>query len=117
MPLLIYSLLRVAMFVAAGGLLWLAGLRGWLLVLAAIVVAALVSFLALPRQANAAAGVVAGTVERRQGRIDRATGADGDVEDALLDADGEGSPAPGAASPDGAAGTGPAPGAGEGGQR
>ncbi|MEO6578696.1 MAG: DUF4229 domain-containing protein [Candidatus Limnocylindria bacterium] len=58
---LVYSLGRMAIFLAAAGLLALVGLRSWLLVLAALVVSMPLSYFVLrgPRLAFAA------TVERR----------------------------------------------------
>lgn len=102
MPLLLYTLLRLAMFAAVYLLLAFVGFRGWLLIIGALIIAALLSYLVLPRQANAAAGVLEDKVGDREGRIDRSIAVDEDIEDALLDesprqADGETRPgAPGA---------------------
>lgn len=87
MPILRYTLLRLAMLAGAFALLWLLGFRGWLLAVVAVVVAALVSFLALPRHANDAAAVIA---RRREGKggpsaVDQAIAEDEAEEDALLD--------------------------------
>ncbi|MEE6282558.1 DUF4229 domain-containing protein [Georgenia sunbinii] len=85
MPVLIYTLLRIAMFVAVYLVLGFVGFRGWLLIVVAVVVAALLSFLLLPRHANAAAGVIADRVGDRPSRIDQSIEVDQDVEDAILD--------------------------------
>ncbi|WP_324649500.1 DUF4229 domain-containing protein [Georgenia sp. H159] len=87
MPILRYTLLRLAVLAGAFALLWLLGFRGWLLAVVAVVVAALVSFLALPRHANEAAAVIA---RRREGRgaprtVDKDIADDEAEEDALLD--------------------------------
>lgn len=89
MPILRYTLLRLAVLAGSVALLWLLGFRGLLLAAVAVVVAALVSFLALPRHANDAAAVIA---RRRAGRepsaMDQAIAEDEAEEDALLDGDG-----------------------------
>lgn len=56
MPLLVYTLLRVLLVVASGGVLYLLGMRGLLLVVVAVVVGALLSYLLLsgPRKAAVA---------------------------------------------------------------
>lgn len=58
MPILTYTLARLGLFALALGVLYLIGLRGWLLVLVALVVAALASYIALPKLRNDAAGKV-----------------------------------------------------------
>lgn len=87
MPLLIYTLLRLALFGAAVGLLYLAGLRGWLLPIVAVVVALAVSYLTLSKPRDAATRWMAGRAERRA--AERAafpkTDADAAHEDAQLD--------------------------------
>jgi len=55
MPVIIYSVLRLGLFLAALVGLWLAGMGGWLLVLVAAVVAWAVSYAVLGRQRDAAA--------------------------------------------------------------
>lgn len=87
MPILRYTLLRLVMIAGCLAVLWLLGLRGWLLAVVAIVVAALLSFLLLPRQAGEAAAVIAARRERRPdaGAVDRAIAQDDAEEDALLD--------------------------------
>lgn len=57
MAIVRYTLLRLAVLAGALLLFWLLGVRGLLLPLVALIVAALVSFLLLPRHADAAAGV------------------------------------------------------------
>lgn len=64
MPLFVYTLLRVLLVVAAGGLLYLAGLRGLLLVAVAIVVGALLSFLLLKGPRDRAAATLQKISER-----------------------------------------------------
>jgi hypothetical protein len=64
-PLLIYSLLRLALFGAALGLLYLAGLRGWLLPIVAVVVALTLSYLTLTKPRDAATRWIAARADRR----------------------------------------------------
>lgn len=84
MPLVVYTLLRLGLLGVALLLGYVLGLRSWLLVVVAVVVAALVSYLALPRQRAAAAAVLAA---RRGARVRRPR-PDGDaaLEDAVDDA-------------------------------
>lgn len=92
MPLVIYTVLRLGIFAGAIGLGYLAGLRGLLLLLLAVVVAFAVSYLALPRQKDAAAAWLAERAQRRadakgggkQG-IDRVIDEDAAAEDAAFD--------------------------------
>ncbi|HLV04835.1 DUF4229 domain-containing protein [uncultured Georgenia sp.] len=83
MPIVRYTLLRLAVLAVVLGLLWLVGVRGWLLPLLAVVVAALVSFLVLPKQAGEAAQVLARKRERKP--VEDAIAQDAAEEDALLD--------------------------------
>ncbi len=93
MPLLVYTLLRIALVIAAGGVLYLLGLRGLLLVGLAVVVGALLSYVLLPAQRRDAAGALQSIAEREP----RASTPDADAraEDAELDAVDEGGSAVG----------------------
>ena len=51
-----YAVLRLLMLITVGGVLYLIGLRDWLLLLAAFLISAVVSYFAFVRQRNAAAG-------------------------------------------------------------
>lgn len=66
MPFLIYSALRIALIVLVGVVLYLVGMRGWLLGVVAVLVALLVSYLALSRPREAAALYIANRRTRRQ---------------------------------------------------
>jgi len=83
-PLVMYTVWRILLFVAALGAGYLLGLRSWLLVLVAAVVAFAVSYLALARPREAAARWLA---EREQRRKDgsAARDADTDYEDSVVD--------------------------------
>ena len=86
-PLLIYTLLRLALFGAALGLLYVAGLRGWLLPIVAVVVALAVSYLTLRTPRDAAARWMAGRADRRAAEraVFPKTDADAAHEDAQVD--------------------------------
>jgi hypothetical protein len=77
--LLVYSALRLAVLAAALGLGWLLGLRSWLLVLVAAVIAALASYVFLRGPRDAAAADLAARARARA--ADRADD-DAAVEDA-----------------------------------
>ncbi|RPF27441.1 DUF4229 domain-containing protein [Georgenia muralis] len=89
MRLVVYSLLRLLMVLAAAGVLYLVGLRSWALWAAAIVVAALVSYVVLGRQRAAAAAVLAAHDPTRGAtdRLARAGESDAAYEDSVLDAE------------------------------
>lgn len=86
-PLLTYTLLRLALFGATLGLLYLVGLRGWLLPIVAVVVALAVSYLTLSKPREAATRWMAGRAERRAAGRVAAPKVDADAahEDAQLD--------------------------------
>ena len=81
MPIITYTLARLGMFALALAALFLAGLRGWLLVLVALAIAALISYIALPQLRNSAAG----TVERIATRSHREKRTEADREDEFID--------------------------------
>ncbi|MBF0686523.1 MAG: DUF4229 domain-containing protein [Cellulomonas sp.] len=68
MPVVIYSLLRAALFLAATGLLWWAGMQSWLAPVLAAVIAWGLSYVLLPRQRDAAALHLAQRGEQRRAR-------------------------------------------------
>ncbi|TDE91701.1 DUF4229 domain-containing protein [Occultella glacieicola] len=84
MALLIYSVLRILLVVAAGAVLYLLGLRSWLLVLAAVLVGAGLSYVLLEGPRRKAADAVAA---RRAGgdRFSRALADEAAEEDAEAD--------------------------------
>jgi hypothetical protein len=61
-----YAVLRVAMLVTVGGVLALVGMRGWLLLLTAVLVSAVLSFFVFARQREAAARNLEASLARRQ---------------------------------------------------
>ncbi|MGB8021623.1 MAG: DUF4229 domain-containing protein [Candidatus Nanopelagicales bacterium] len=58
-----YTMLRFAMFVAVGAVLYVIGIRGWLLLILAVLVSGIVSFFTLMRQRDAAAANLEHTVQ------------------------------------------------------
>ncbi|MBD8079488.1 DUF4229 domain-containing protein [Cellulosimicrobium arenosum] len=89
MPLVVYSVLRLLLFAAALGVLWMLQMRGWLLVLVAAAIAFMVSYLALRGPREAAAVYLAERAEhsRRTGeRFSREIEDDAALEDAAVDA-------------------------------
>jgi hypothetical protein len=103
-PFIIYSVLRLALIVAVGLLLYLVGMRGWLLGVVAVLVALLVSYLALRRQREAAALYLATRRSDRQAsgvrlseRLDRDNAAEDDAVDGSTRVTAAGRPVQGAA--------------------
>ncbi len=95
-----YTVLRLLLFAAALGVGYVAGLRSWLLLLVAIVVAFAVSYVLLAKQKDAAASWIAERAERRRSGdegLAKVIGEDAAAEDSAFDA---GEPA-GTEHPDG----------------
>lgn len=89
MPFVVYSLLRLAIFVGALGVLAYAGMRGWLLVIVAALAAFFISYLALRRPRERAAVYLADRAEQRKSsgeRFSREIEDDAAREDAAADA-------------------------------
>ena len=88
MPVLVYSVLRILLIFGAGAGLYLAGMRGWLLVVVAVLVGAGLSYVLLDKQRRASAEWLAAR-GRRHTRLEDRLASDADAEDALLDHDQE----------------------------
>lgn len=86
MALLRYSVLRIVLVVGAGALLYLLGLRSWALVLAAIIVGAGLSYVALDGPRRAAAGELQSRGIGRTSRIEQDIAAEDAREDAEAEA-------------------------------
>lgn len=84
MPVVTYTALRLGLLAAAAVVLYLLGMRGWLLVLVAALVGWGLSYLLLARQRDAAARSLAARDARR--RAARGTDEDTLAEDAEADA-------------------------------
>ena len=75
---LAYTSARILLFVAALGLLYLAGARGLLLVALALVVSGIVSFVVLSRQRDMMSGALASRLHRFREQIDEGARAEDD---------------------------------------
>lgn len=84
-PFLVYGLLRLGLFLALLVLGYVVGLRSWLLVLVALVVAFAVSYLALAKQRDAAATWMAERAQRRKAAKAERVDEDAAYEDSVVD--------------------------------
>src|SRR5699024_5623600 len=84
MPVLVYSLLRILLIVIAGAGLYLAGMRGLLLVVVAVLVGAALSYLVLDNYRRASAQWLQSRGKGHTRMEDRLE-SDAEAEDALLD--------------------------------
>lgn len=91
-PVVVYSLLRAVLFLAATGLLWWLGMRSWLAPVLGAVIAWALSYVLLARQRDAAARHLAARAEARRGGRPAGVDADAAAEDA--EAEGFGPQAP-----------------------
>lgn len=82
MTLLKYFLLRVLVFAAVAALLALVGLRGWWLLLIAVVVSGLISIFALNRTRDEVSTSLSDRLSAIRNRIDESTRAEDDWDDA-----------------------------------
>jgi hypothetical protein len=73
-----YSLLRLVLFIAAFGLLWLAGARSLLLLGGAILISGVLSYFLLMSQRTAMAGAISRRVTSVRERLDAGTRAEDD---------------------------------------
>ena len=69
-PMLAYTSARILLFLAALGLLYLAGARRLLLVALALVISGIVSFVVLSRQRDAMSGVLVSRLRGFRERLD-----------------------------------------------
>ncbi|MFC8191414.1 DUF4229 domain-containing protein [Cellulomonas sp. NPDC057328] len=87
MPVLVYSVLRLALFAVTTGVLWWAGMRSWLAPLLAAFLAWGLSYVLLPGPRDAAALHLAQRAEqRRAGRVTGRAADDAAAEDAVVEA-------------------------------
>jgi hypothetical protein len=75
---LAYTSARILLFVAALGVLYLAGARRLLLVGLALVVSGIVSFIVLSRQRDAMSGAIVGRLRHFRSRLDEGARAEDD---------------------------------------
>ncbi|QOR70042.1 DUF4229 domain-containing protein [Ruania alkalisoli] len=92
MPVIVYSALRLLLIGLAGAGLYLAGMRGGLLVAAAVLIGAALSYVLLDRFRQASALWLQQRSAGREGRFSRSLREDADAEDDVLDQHGSGSP-------------------------
>ena len=85
MSLLYYSLLRLLLLLAFGGLAYAVGMRGFLLLLVAFLGSGIMSYFVLSRVRGRAGEQVGGFFGRINSRIDAATRAEDDDEPAQVD--------------------------------
>jgi hypothetical protein len=71
-----YTTARILLFVAAAGLIYLAGARGLLLIGLALLVSALASYILLTRQRDAMAGALSRRLGSFRDRLDAGTRAE-----------------------------------------
>jgi Protein of unknown function (DUF4229) len=76
MPLLRYTLLRVMLFLVVAALLWIAGMRGFWLLLVAIFVSGVVGVFVLSRSRDAASASLADRVSDVRRRMHERTAAE-----------------------------------------
>ncbi|UZN02325.1 DUF4229 domain-containing protein [Cellulomonas sp. S1-8] len=86
MPVVVYSVLRLALFLAVTGVLWWAGMRSWLAPVLGALLAFALSYVLLTRQRDAAALHLATRAERRRAGagLGARARADADAEDAEI---------------------------------
>ena len=77
-PTLAYTSARILLFVAALGVLYLAGARGALLLGLAIIISGVVSFIVLSRQRDQMSGALAGRIRDWRTRLDEGARAEDD---------------------------------------
>ncbi|WP_273653839.1 DUF4229 domain-containing protein [Cellulomonas fimi] len=95
MPVALYTLYRLLLFAAFLGLLWVAGMRSWLAVIAAALLAWMAGYVLLRTPRDAAVAWIAAREQQRARSGAKARSRaeqDADVEDAAVDAAG-GTPA------------------------
>jgi hypothetical protein len=80
-PLLVYTAARLAVLLVALGVLYALGARGLLLVVLAVVVSGLVSYLAFARQRDAVAARLHARVQDGRARIDARTRAEDEADE------------------------------------
>ena len=73
---LAYTTARILLFVAATGLIYLAGARGLLLLALALLVSGAASYILLSRQRDAMAGALVGRVRNFRARLEAGTRAE-----------------------------------------
>ena len=78
-PFLVYTAARILVFLAAAGVLYLFGARGFLLLVLAVLVSGLISFIVLNRLRDQVSERVAARMDASRERRERAAAAEDDV--------------------------------------
>ncbi|WP_123370716.1 DUF4229 domain-containing protein [Cellulomonas sp. PhB150] len=86
MPVVTYTLLRLALFAVATAGIWWAGMHSWLAPVAGLVIGWLLSYVLLGRQRERAAAYVQARSEKRADRAPTHTEQDAELEDAIDEA-------------------------------
>ncbi len=87
MAVLTYSLLRIVLIVGAGAILYVLGVRSWLLVALAVLIGAGLSYVLLHKQRLAAAGTLRDRSDARGTKFEQSVSKDDDDEDAQISPD------------------------------
>lgn len=83
-PILIYTIARIGLLVLVGVPLYLAGARGYLLLIAAFLISGLLSFILLNGPRSGFSRKLAGVFQRMNDRIDSSARAEDDDDDAVV---------------------------------
>ncbi len=75
---LAYTAVRVLLFIVAGGLIYLAGARGLLLLALALLVSGAASYILLSRMRDKMAGAISSRIESVRSRLDEGSRAEDD---------------------------------------
>lgn len=75
-----YTTARILLFLAALGILYLVGARGWLLLALALVISGIISLVALSRQRDAMSGSITTRLSNFRRRIEEGTRREDDGE-------------------------------------
>lgn len=78
-PFLLYTVARILVFLAVAGVLYLFGARGFLLLLLAVIVSGLISFIVLDRLRDRVSERVAARMDASRERRERAAAAEDDI--------------------------------------
>lgn len=82
--MVVYAALRVLLLIVAGAGLYFAGLRGWLLAVVSILVAAMLSYIFLPQRRDRAANKLASVAQRSRDAASEGRTNDEEAEDAQI---------------------------------
>lgn len=78
-PFILYTVARIAIFLAVAGVLYLLGARGFFLLIIAFLISGLLSFIVLDRLRDAASARLARRVDAARARREQAAAAEDDL--------------------------------------